>query len=254
MIRDIITNKWIIGAVLLLIIIACGCYVWYQYELLPYKHEPSKTLKYTPQLENTKKAKTDSRAKVKIDQTAQGATPNAAEPMPNAAKPVNEIIPNPENAAQSETHEPVTTHAAQADDADKRVSPYGFGPFPKIPAGYPGGEDPNFWTYDWDKNGELVHRVLMKLWNEGTQAIGATISNGLVYPNYPHTLIIEWKTQQTPFGTRKVARSIQGSPETETFLQNHDGPLYESDIPSDIKVIEHKEAGIDPYEFLDLPR
>ena len=34
MYRDFLTNKWIIGGVLLLIIIAGGCYFWYQHSLV----------------------------------------------------------------------------------------------------------------------------------------------------------------------------------------------------------------------------
>lgn len=33
MYRDFLINKWIIGGVLLLIIIAGGCYFWYQHSL-----------------------------------------------------------------------------------------------------------------------------------------------------------------------------------------------------------------------------
>ena len=37
MIRDALINKWVIGGVLLLIVIACACYFWYQHQLTSYR-------------------------------------------------------------------------------------------------------------------------------------------------------------------------------------------------------------------------
>ena len=34
MYRDFLTNKWILGSIALLIIIAGGCYFWYQHSLV----------------------------------------------------------------------------------------------------------------------------------------------------------------------------------------------------------------------------
>ena len=45
MIRDIITNKWFIGAIALLIIIAGACYLWYQYDTAPYRQEAAESAK-----------------------------------------------------------------------------------------------------------------------------------------------------------------------------------------------------------------
>ena len=248
MLRDIFTNKFILGGFALLIIVAGACYVWYHYDLLPYKQEAVKSSEYARYLENIQKAKAKAgnRASVETEQTEKGTT----SPI---AKPIHETPQSPETDEHSEKQAPVTS-TAQVDNADERVSPHGFGPFPKLPEGYPGSEDPNFWTYDWEEDGELAHRVFIKLWEQGSQVIGGTRSNGLIYPNYPNTLIVKWKTQQTPFGTRRYASRWQGSPETESFLRSHTGPLYESNIPSDIKVLEFKDAGIDPYEFLNLPK
>ncbi len=230
-----------------MLIFAAGCYWYYQHTTAHDRAEAGKAEQLLKQWEAEK---------AKPTTPAETASPQAAAEDQNttAEKPVHERIPPPENDAQSKPS-PTVTPTAQVEKADELVSPHGFGPFPQIPEGYLGKEvDPNFWTYDWDKNGELVHRVLMKLWEEGTQAIGATMSNGLIYPNYPNTLIVEWKAQRTLFGTRRYASRTQGSPETESFLWSHRGPIYESDIPSNIKVIEFKDAGIDPYDYLDLPR
>ena len=79
------------------------------------------------------------------------------------------------------------------------------------------------------------------------------MEDGLVYPVYPNTLIVKWKTKVTPSGIRRYASRIKGSPETESWQRSHKGTIYESDIPSHFTVLEFKDAGIDPYEFLDLP-
>ena len=47
MLRDIFTNKWILGGFALLIIIAAGCYVFYQVSTAPYKIEAAEALEET---------------------------------------------------------------------------------------------------------------------------------------------------------------------------------------------------------------
>lgn len=243
MLRDIFTNKWILGGISFLILFAGLCLFWYQHTTAQYR-EQSVDLDEIRQLDKQRTATTAKPTEPAADAPAGSTTPTAE-------KLINETTSVTDKIEPSKSQSDVPAEIAETKDVS--VSPHGFGPYPKVPSGYPGGEDPNFWTYDWPKDVELMHRVAMKLWEEGKQVVGGTMSNGLVYPNYPNTLIVEWKTQKTLLGSRKVARKWQGSPETESFLQSHRGPLYESDIPSWIKVIERKDAGIDPYEFLDLP-
>lgn len=56
MLRDIFTHKWILGGIALLIIIAGGCYFWYQYTTAPYEKVAAETSEYARQWEKEQKA------------------------------------------------------------------------------------------------------------------------------------------------------------------------------------------------------
>ena len=138
-----------------------------------------------------------------------------------------------------------------------RESVFGLGPYPEIPHDY---HRPNVWEdieesyYDGYANvgHELIHRVLIKLWNEGTK-VTAGVHNeqsGKVYPLYDDTVYVEWAELELEDGT------------TDRYLSHYmcHGSLgsYEDSVengtqPSWIKVVAYEEAGIDPYSFLDLP-
>jgi len=61
--------------------------------------------------------------------------------------------------------------------ADVPVSPYGFGPYPEVPTGFPDNLHP-IWPWSEEKKQELagkgkdfelMQRVLIELWNQGNQ-------------------------------------------------------------------------------------
>ncbi len=137
-----------------------------------------------------------------------------------------------------------------------RESLYGLGPYPKIPHDYP---DQDAWDdieklyYDgYDSRGhELIERVLIKLWNQGTKVTAATYNeqDGVI-PLYEDTVYVRWSELELEDGT------------TERYLGNYlcHGSLgsYEESVengtqPSWIKVVPLEGAGIDPYSFLNLP-
>jgi len=248
MYRDILTNRWVLGGVGFLIVFAVGCYFWYQHDIAADRKAAAEAKELLRQSEIAKKvADTDSEA----EQAAGVSTENSTL---TAEKPITDTTSATDKTKLSQVENP----AQNTETTEVPVSPYGFGPYPKVPDEYfhffEEEPDPNFWTYDWGKNGELMQRVILKLWEQGKQTHGGKLSNGLFYPTYPNTLIVKWKTQVTPFGIRRYVSRMQGSPETESWQRSHEGTIYESDIPSHFTVIEHKDAGIDPYQFLDLPR
>lgn len=51
MFRDILANKWILGSIALMIIVAVSCYFWYQHELSPYKKEFAESAELLRQME-----------------------------------------------------------------------------------------------------------------------------------------------------------------------------------------------------------
>ncbi len=144
------------------------------------------------------------------------------------------------------------------------VSPYGFGPYPEIPAGFPENLRP-VWTWSEEKlerivgkqkNFELMHRVLIKLWNQGDQDfVGVTRGddNGKVYPIYPGVTYVAWREVKDLHG--KVHRypgfALSG-PDVPRLsrVDFAEGRGY----PPHVTVLDRETTGIEPYQFLGLQR
>jgi len=143
----------------------------------------------------------------------------------------------------------------------QRVSPFGFGPYPQVPSNFP--RDPIWEEVDMyekiNQHGqgmmkaiELMDRVLIKLWNQGHRASSASMSKGLVLPQYPNAVYVRWRYIEESDGTirRYAGRTTSGPDMPESVFDN----LREGIIPSGIKVLDYDSDGIDPYTFLNLNR
>ncbi len=168
-------------------------------------------------------------------------------------------VPTEETIAKTDTFEKNIDLVA-----DVHTSPFGFGPYPEVPADFP------FRQQVWDNTipeEELLVRVRIKLWKRGTITTGAGLNtnNGLIYPSIPGVLYVQWQNTEDDdpeFAGRRYASQIMGDPDTgkkwessyliDKMFEPIDG---KSDIePLGIKVYEYPDGGIDAYQFLDLPR
>lgn len=142
--------------------------------------------------------------------------------------------------------------------SSKRVSPFGFGPYPEIPLDYPYQD---LWEdieqlyiegqYDMGKNLELIDRVCIKLWNQGERVHGGVIEDGLVYPLYPNTIYVTWSEVIWEDGTiERILTNVTGPGD----MAQYDADFAKGIIPPGITAIPHSEGGIDAYEFLNLDR
>ena len=133
------------------------------------------------------------------------------------------------------------------------VSPFGFGPYPEVPADYPSEMTPSWFDPNLrdSRDHELMGRVLIKLWNEGDKNVsGAYLNNGLVYPLYPNTVYVRYKDMEMPDGTiRRKIGSVRGSLPDGVSMRRRRG---ESAIPEGVTAIDMDKSGINPYEFLGL--
>ena len=154
-------------------------------------------------------------------------------------------------------------------------SPFGFGPYPEVPADYPFREQVLAWD-DATPEHELLVRVRIKLWKQGTKTLGAAFNmNGLVYPTIPGVLYVTWRYIEEgdpEFAGQRYAGSVMGDGNTAKKWQS----LYFTDLmfertdvkpdeievsgikvykyPDGTKVYEYPDGGIDPYKFLNLSR
>ena len=128
---------------------------------------------------------------------------------------------------------------------DEPVSPHGFGPYPKVPDDYPW---PPNWelTHDNPKR-ELLSRVRIKLWKQGIRADGVGYCpSERIYPIIRSTIYITWKEDEQG----RYIGEMTGHPDDDHYQIEQ--ALLAGDTPDGITVLEHDEAGIDPYEFLNL--
>ena len=252
--RDILTNKWVLGGVSFLIVLSVACVLWYQHDTADERKAAAEAEELLRQSEAAKKVSdTDG-------ETEQAADVAPAESeTPTAEKPVNKNTAEVGNNTEAETQQQSETPSETETVSEARVSPYGFGPYPKIPPGY---RAPNIFDKPLSRDQELMMRVDVKLWQQGIHTEGIRISGktGLVYPSVQGTIYVTWSDFHLPDGSvEKVAQSLSGHGDTvdslprglseysEIFVPKH--IVFKKNIPSHITVLEHSE-GIDPYQFL----
>ena len=208
MIRDIFTNKWIIGAAFGLLIVAAGCYWYYQHTTAADKQAAEQTDKLLQQWE-ADKAKPPTTADKKSTQSPAEGTTSTAE------KPITEITPDTDKTELSQAQTDSDTQTAET--AEVRVSPFGFGPYPEVPADFP---YPAVWdvpyTGPYDESAqrqdELLCRVAIKLWTQGIVSYGGVMGeDGLVYPNLKDTVYVEW-AYWGPFDNLRYPSRVRGDP------------------------------------------
>lgn len=138
------------------------------------------------------------------------------------------------------------------------ISPFGFGPYPEIPAGFPHGaswlEEKNARrSLQAQRNQELICRVMIKAWTDGDHYFkGASFDRktGKVYLNYPDRVYVRYRTFELSDG--QVIRHLARAKGTHHNLLTPE-QMQSGDIPSDLQAIPIESAGIDPQTYLNLP-
>ena len=198
----------------------------------------------------------------KTDESATSGTHETTETMPEAtdAAPIDRI----DDIA--ETFSPLNIDS-QEETAGMAVSPFGFGPYPEVPAGFPEHLMPS-WTWSDEKlqehagvlkNFELMGRVLVKLWNQGERGfVGVTRSDedGKVFPLYPDIVYVD-RWVELPVKNGKVALypagGLSGSRESlSSYLYPINFIESGGKLPPGIQFVDREIGGINPYEFLNL--
>ncbi len=192
-----IYTKWIISGIIFLPIVAASCYFCYEHEMAPYKQESAKAEELLRQSEKSKQVSDSSNESEQMDFGAitESKTPTAEKPIPPASDVTN-------NAKEDDSV------LAEELAKDVPVSPFGFGPYPEVPADYFGNpvwaRNPDLFSDFPDdalKNIELIDRVLIKLWQQGDrESVGGSTYNGKIYPHYDNVLYARWKEIPLPDG------------------------------------------------------
>ena len=254
MLRDIWTNKWFIGGFGFLIVFAVLCYFWYQHDIASFQQQLSATGDIVFQGDISQKAQKTFQTDVPLIESLESVE-NRSESVRDTS------VPTEKTTEKTDTFE-INTNLT----ADAPISPFGFGAYPEVPADYP------FQEQLWDNatpEHELLVRVRVKLWKQGTQTIGVMLddNNGLIYPSIPDVIYVKWhkieeRERDPDYVGRRYASLIMGDPNTCKKWESSyliDRMFEPTDANNDIealgiKVYEYPDGGIDPYKYLDLPR
>ena len=249
---DVIRQPLVIGALVLSILIVGGVYFgshWYYGDVEPV--EMPEVSAPTPPL-----PKNPSSSEVDLSGLQGESLPAQAESTPTVSSVEGESV---DDFLAGLSDEEKVLLTAEVVEETQPVSPFGFGPYPKVPADYP--EDV-IWEEDIDgkiavyggglaKAAELMDRVLIKLWNQGRQATSASMENGLVLPHYHNTVYVRWAYIEEPDGTMtRYAGGITSGPDVPRSV--HDTISETGVIPPGITVLDPDSNKIDPYTFLNL--
>ena len=245
MLRDIFTNRWIIGSFVLLLILTAGCIFWYRYTLAPYEQMAAEAQQVAHEWHLTQQVDTQDENHVPVEREI--LTTPAEKPKPESTVAVKNKTDAPRQQHAQTPQENMTAVAVP-------VSPFGLGPYPEIPAHWP--QDIQHFPAP-NKEVELITRVCIALNSEGYNAIGGTIENGRVFANIENVVYISW-TEDERAG--RYISSVGGHPEAamrfekllESFEASTDRNFTLADVPSDIKVVDYDDGGIEPYSFLGL--
>ena len=241
----------LLGALLLFCVIAGGFTLWYHHQLKKLAAE-DQALKQRQEERNL----THPRAPIVTPQVIKNPQPVERLSQPgdtlNVSPAATEHSEETEGTSDSDAELPVAELNEEI-AGDVPVSPYGFGPYPPLPAGWPA----DIWPRQSVMH-ELMMRVEIKLAHQGVDVRGSVMDNGLVYPMIPGTVHIKWEEYLGPPGIVRYIATMIGDPAAcnriEAIVEAKGDDFTEADIPSDIKVVPFQEGGIDAYEFLGLQR
>ena len=250
MFRDVISSKWLLGSFIFTVFFSIGCFLWYQNEERKIREQQAEFTAFVQQMKEDESEITTHADEQKVSIT---------EDTPEVIETLSDTV---DTDTFSETFEEITEEETE----DERVSPFGFGPYPKIPDDYPKSMSP-VWVWSEDrrmvcesdpdrlKNFELIGRVLIKLWEQGERNfMGGTLSynNGRVYPLYFNTAYVSYRELVKLDGT--VHRYIGGFLRGPGFprLTHKERMSGNFVLPPDARILDMDEAGIDPYSFLNF--
>ena len=243
--------RTLLGALLLFCVIAGGFTLWYHQERKKLAEE-DKAFQQRLKERQPAHPRAPSVATEATDNTPPIERLSQSGDTTNVSPETTEHFDETEGTSHSDA-EPSSEESTAAETADEDipVSPYGFGPYPPLPEGWPA----DIWPRQ-SATHELMMRVEIKLAHQGIDVRGSATDNGLIYPMIPGTVHVEWTEYFGPPGLVRYISKMIGDTEAcnriKAIAEAKGDDFTEADIPSDIKIIPFEEGGIDPYQFLNL--
>ncbi|MDD9972822.1 MAG: hypothetical protein OXU27_02395 [Candidatus Poribacteria bacterium] len=256
--KNVFTGKVVIGAFIIVGLFVAGSILWSRREIRLANEQTTATRMVIQKME-IRQSKPIERPPEQIN-----TEPIATTEVDSVTEETAEVLSEMTDAVSHEDPDTLIDDAPEMDtevatDEDERASLFGFGPYPVVPLGlFPHGK--KVWDEiehdaerDWAfaKDIELMVRVRIKLWELGTETVGASSSNGLIYPSIPNVAYVEWggwreDENGEPIRTIKRITSAGGLSDEDEELMMRGG------TPPGWTIMDRDTAGIDPYTFLEL--
>lgn len=263
MLRELFSSRLFVGGLIGCALLVAGIQFWSHHEHRKLRRDEAATRQFIQKVEADKTASPTREEEIDSTSQAQEVAFDSRETRERFVEIPDKNAPEVDNARLSlntsefEREDNVFPQADSEPAETRRMSLFGFGPYPEIPVDYPEQDA-------WDaieelyrtepkeaRKHELMERVCIKLWNQGLHAAGVTYESdsGLIYPLYPNTAYIKWDVWEEEDGTfARYPAEILGGP----GLDRYEEDFAAGEIPPGITVIDYDEGGIDPYQFLDF--
>ena len=257
--KILFSNRFVVGGILFCLLSVAGSlfYSWQVERGL--REEEARTKQFLQQLETPEEVRTQQAAEStgleKAGQAdvllpAAGWAQTDAEPAETLGTEDAAVVDADTARVSDETSETDT-----APVAPYGVSPYGFGPYPEVPPNFP---EQDIWdeisTNSMAPEHELIARVQIKLWTQGIWAGGAVFDSdyGLIYPILPDVVYIAWDEYVDENG--QVHRYVSDQLSAPETADRYEAEIDKGIFSPNLTIYEFPNGGIDPYEFLGLPR
>ena len=247
MLHDVLTNKWVLGCIMFVVILTVTvfCLLWYHWSVAPYKAEAERASRLLRQSRSAGTLTDTAGSSERSDEiySSSGEMPITSE---NPSDKQSELIS--ESKVESDL---VDTDLAlvpqKPKETKQRVSKFGLGPFPELPPDFPRKK----WRNHYDLIGELFERVEVKLWEQGIRdirGIGYDHHTGLIHLNRPGIVYVEYEYTETEDEINRYLH-VCGSPISEEDIE-----LLRQDKPVPGLTVLKMSDGIEPYSFLNLKK
>ena len=137
--------------------------------------------------------------------------------------------------------------SADALDPSK-MSRFGLGPYPEIPKEW--NFIPDYWETVESIERELLRRVTIKMYNEGTRSKYGSVgvnSAGQVIALERGSVLVEYEIDEN--GEKSIWSVLAHPDDLSEGIYTRD-----SEIPSNLKIVTADEIAFDAYEYLGLPK
>ncbi len=245
MFRDLLSSRAMHVGLVFFVLIVGGTQLYSWHVRRTSQEALERTKRIVQQLENKKETRTAQDVGVSTDtETLEPSeVPIISDEMPTMSEETDAFLTDDTVDVADAFLLDDKTLADEKENAEGPVSPHGFGPYPEVPDDYPVSRFSWKYTYD-DPKQELLARIRIALWRQGVPVEGAVFKqrNGLIYPTIRGTVYVEWDGD-FPIG-------ILGHPDDD--FERIRSTLEAGGTPAGITVLDFDEAGIDPYQFLNI--